>query len=396
MALSTASAAASAPDAVMAVANPLHLPADPIACERIGLGRTGDYKACVARLPDGELLLSAFRITPQSAHRGTEQILLFRSRDGGRSWSEPEQPALPGREPYLTVLPDGTIFITCHLLPYDLRNRWGHTCGFLHRSTDRGRTWSTTRVEAGFNDFKLNNTVSRNVARLADGSLLLGVDYSGPTGGPTFIWRSHDEGASWEKNQPCEPKNFLNMRYGFFGGETWLWTARSGKIWALNRVDSGLMPISGRATQSTSDNDDHFVLYSSADQGRTFLRGADFGEYGEMYMSMLRLQDHRLLLTFTVRSRQPPLGLRAIPGVETEDGFQFDFAHDRVMLDTRTPLRFRNYEGAANPGSGGGFGPTVQLDDGALVSSYSYRGEDAQTHLEVVRWRLPVSKPGPF
>jgi len=40
------------------------------------------------------------------------------------------------------VLPDGTIFLTGHLLPADIRNTWGYTCGFLHRSTDRGKTWT--------------------------------------------------------------------------------------------------------------------------------------------------------------------------------------------------------------------------------------------------------------
>ena len=99
-----------------------------------------------------------------------------------------------------------------------------------------------------------------------------------------------------------------------------------------------------------------------------------------MYMSLLRLKDRRLLLTFTVRDLRPPLGVRAIPGVETEDGFEFDLAHDRVMLDTKTGSRYQ----------GGGFGSTVQLDDGTLVTSYSYRGEDNDTHLEVVRWTLPA------
>jgi len=106
----------------------------------------------------------------------------------------------------------------------------------------------------------------------------------------------------------------------------------------------------------------------------------DFGNYGEMYMSILRLADKRLLLTFTVRDLKPPLGVRAIPGVETEDGFEFDFQHDRLMLDTRTPI--------GKP-QGGGFGPTVQLADETLVTSYIYRGDDDQTHIEVVRWRMP-------
>ena len=38
---------------------------------------------------------------------------------------------------------------------------------------------------------------------------------------------------------------------------------------------------------------------------------------------------------------------------------------------------------------GGGFGPTVRLDDGTLVTSYSYRDAGDRTHLEVVRWKLP-------
>ena len=57
-----------------------------------------------------------------------------------------------------------------------------------------------------------------------------------------------------------------------------------------------------------------------------------------------------------------PLGVRAIIRTETDDGFEFDFAHDRIMLDTKTPV--------GTP-QGGGFGLTVQLDDGKLVTSYS-------------------------
>jgi hypothetical protein len=34
----------------------------------------------------------------------------------------------------------------------------------------------------------------------------------------------------------------------------------------------------------------------------------------------------------------------------------------------------------------------VQLDDGTLVTSYSYRGDDDNTHLEVVRWKAPVPR----
>ncbi|HUU94695.1 MAG TPA: sialidase family protein [Phycisphaerae bacterium] len=292
----------------VAIQNPLRLRPDPIPCERIALGEPDDYKPCIARMPDGELLLTAFH-----QHK----------RAGGKTWSQPEKRDLLGREPYLTVLPDGTVLITGHLLPQDVRNRRGYACGFIHRSTDRGRTWESIRIESEGIKPKANNTSSRNVLRLADGTLLLGVDYHGG-GGPYLIWRSPDNGKTRDKTQRCQPKDFQS-KYAFFGGETWLWQARSGKIWAVVRVDSNEFPMQGKPIQSEDDQDDHFILWSSTDGAQTFDRVRDFGDYGEMYPSLLRLHDKRLLLTFTVRKRHPPLGVRAIPGVETDDGFEFDW-----------------------------------------------------------------------
>ena len=355
------------------------LSAQPSPCHRIALGEPDDYKPCIARLPSGELLLTAFHQHKRDGNKVMEQTQLFRSPDGGKTWSQAEKLDLLGREPYLTVLKDGTVFITGHLLADDVRNEWGYTCGFLHRSTDGGRTWQSTRIESEEIKPKASNHTTRNVLELADGTLLLGVDYDGG-GGPYFVWRSTDGGQTWDKSQKCEPKDFKSQ-YGFFGGETWLWQARSGKVWALVRVDSNELPIRDRPIQAGNDQADHFILFSSSDGAKTFDRIRDFGDYGEMYMSLLRLQDKRLLLTFTVRDLQPPLGVRAIVGTETEDGFEFDFAHDRLQLDTKTPVG--KYQG-------GGFGPTVQLEEGTLVTSYSYRGADDKTHLEVVRWTAPL------
>jgi hypothetical protein len=158
--------------------------------------------------------------------------------------------------------------------------------------------------------------------------------------------------------------------------------ARSGKIWALVRVDSNEFPIRNRPIKSKNDQSDHFILYASTNLGETFQRIGDLGNYGEMYMSILRLQDKRLLLTFTVRDLKPPLGVRAVPGLETEDGFRFNLNCDRIMLDTRTP---------ADRSQGGGFGPTIQLEDRTAIMSYSYRCNDGKTRLEVVRWHIPPS-----
>ncbi|MBI1832767.1 MAG: exo-alpha-sialidase [Planctomycetes bacterium] len=366
----------------IAVENRKTLAADRIDCERVAVGEDDDYKPDLIMLPNGELILVAFHQHKKEGGKVLEQNLLFRSKDGGKTWSKPQKLDQLGREPYLTVLKDGTLFMTGHLLANDVRNKHGYIHGYLHRSSDAGKSWESIRIESEGIKPKASNHSTRNVLQLADGTLLLGVDFDGGDG-PFLMWRSKDNGKTWDKTGKCQPKDFKS-KYGFFGGETWLWQAKSGKIWALVRVDSNELPIKNRPIKAGNDQADHFILFSSADEGKTFDRIRDFGDYGEMYMSILRLQDKRLLLTFTVRDLKPPLGVRAIAGVETNDGFEFDFANDRIMLDTRTPI---------GRSQGGGFGPTVQLKDGTLVTSYSYRGKDDKTRLEVVRWRLPNALP---
>src|SRR5438552_669355 len=271
------------------VVNRRHLADDRIPCERVALGEPDDYKPCIALMPDGELLLTAFHQHQKPNGNVLEEALLFRSGDAGRTWSKREKLNLLGRELYLTVLRDGTIFITAHLLANDVRNRYGYTCGFLHRSRDKGKTWRTLRIASERIKPKASNHASRNVLELSDGTLLLGVDYDGG-GGPYYMWRSTDKGRTWEQDRKCEPVGFKS-KYGFFGGETWLWQARSGKIWALVRVDSNEFPIKNRPIKSTNDQSDHFVVYASMNWGKTFQRIGDIGDYGEMYMSILRLQD---------------------------------------------------------------------------------------------------------
>ena len=64
----------------------------PMTGEVTPLGTPGDYKPCVAKLPSGELVLVAFSAVQLQgpARKYREEILLFRSGDGGRSWSKPQ------------------------------------------------------------------------------------------------------------------------------------------------------------------------------------------------------------------------------------------------------------------------------------------------------------------
>ena len=90
------------------------------------------------------------------------------------------------------------------------------------------------------------------------------------------------------------------------------------------------------------------------------------------------MTDGRLLMTFTQRSTFYPIGLQAI--ISHDDGETWDFDSDRIIIEGKTPWGMP---------SGGGFGNTVQLADGGLVSCCSYRAADNKTYVEVVRWRLP-------
>ncbi len=77
---------------------------------------------------------------------------LWRSSDGGRTWSdrirverEPGQD-LVGREHWLTSIddgtPDGVLFSTCHLLANDAHNPDDYMHSYVNRSTDGGKTWA--------------------------------------------------------------------------------------------------------------------------------------------------------------------------------------------------------------------------------------------------------------
>ena len=199
-----------------------------------------------------------------------------------------------------------------------------------------------------------------------------------------YLWRSRNSGGTWDKSLNPDTAGWIDVD-GFFSQST-TYRAASGKLLHPVRVDRTgphwLLPGTEMIEQEAGDQGDRTMLWESLNHGASWQKHdghGTFGTYGEMYPRFLKLKDGRLLLTFTVRSNTSDghaLGLRAI--ISYDDGDTWDFHHDRLVID------------AQNIGaSGGGFGNTVQLDDGTLVSCYSYRGDDGATHVETVRWRLP-------
>jgi len=396
------------------IVNPKSLGVSQISAQRIAIGISGDYKPCIAKLPDGELLVVFFNMNSQKDQYAAwnskvqltcEDIFMCRSSDGGKTWSQRQELDLLGREPYFTILSDGTILITVHVLPQDVDNEWAPaTQTLVHRSTDGGRTWKSTRFEIekipGW-ERGMHSCSTRNVLELADGSLAIGVS------GSKYIscfYRSDDKGATWQLAETNRFEHYESIvdkasHIRLIWGESYLSQAPNGDLLAINRVDPSDVPaIAGQQEADGSwDHHDRMVLYRSTDNGNSWSFSELGSTYGEMYPAIIKLQDGRLLLTFTVRDLHPPLGVRAVLGEQTPDGFKFDFQNDRIMIDVKTPEAFP---------SGGGFGRTVQLDDGTLVTSYSYNKQgdpgtgpipshwapaDQDQHLtcEIVCWRLP-------
>ena len=369
------------------IRNPHTLTVGQLPAERIAVGIREDYKPSIAKLPGGQLILTGFFASSQGGVPA-EYVFLYRSSDGAKTWSAREPLKLYGREPYFSLLADGTLLVTTHLLNSARGNEDGYIQSFVHRSTDTGRSWQSNRIRwqdmPGAAEKAWIHT-SRNVLQRPDGTVVFGVSAKG---GPDLFWKSKDSGKTWSKER-CHFKGVNTAELWWpFWAETFLWQTRSGDLIGLWRVDQKIFPMPDiDFSKEGVDHYERLVAFRSKDGGGHWTREKELGSYeGEMYPSILRLNDGRLRLTYTVRAavapNEGPLGVRAVLGRESDNGFQFDFRHDVIMLDTKTPQK-------SDIHSGGGFGPTVQLDDDTLVTAYSYRSADKKHQVEVVRWRLP-------
>jgi hypothetical protein len=385
------------------VVNPHRLPDRAIPATRTPLGIPNDYKPWITRLDGDKLLIVAFSyggVPHNELPKGVpylERAIFWRSGDSGKTWGTREEHRdVHGREFSLNRLLDGTLLMPCHFLKQDAANDAGHTHSKLFRSTDDGKTWSERRIGPGGFPANAQTATDWTVFEIPDVNApqnqiaMFGVSMQHgkeQASSAVALWRSRDSGKTWDTTLRPDTTGWIDVD-GFFSQST-TFRQKSGKLLHVVRVDATgphwSVPDLKSAGKENGDQADRMMLWASIDNAATWRRHGKYGTFGaggEMYPRFVRLTDGRLLLTFTVRSSSTDghaLGLRAI--LSDDDGETWRFDRDRLVIDDQNV-------GA----SGGGFGNTVQADDGTLISVYSFRKPDNKTHVEAVRWRLPDAK----
>jgi BNR repeat-like domain len=382
------------PDTVT-VRNPSRLP-QTLKALRVRLGIPGELKPNVVLLPNGETLLVDYGGQQNADGTYQENLYLYRSSDYGRTWSARETLPTPGREGYFTLLHSGVLLLTAQIISADYRNKEGYPHDVVYRSEDGGVTWDkgTPVLHADVGGL-YGTDAARNIFELRDGSLLweVGADYAGQR-----AWRSYDGGLTWDKSgaPQADPVGFdSTYSQGQWSDEMVLEQKANGDLLGFVRCFPGALPPIPNdplpADSATNDADNRLVVFRSHDLGSTWtLYEAPFHFlYGEMYPSLLGLDSHLVLLTYTARALQPTVGVQAVIGTNVGS---LDFSHDVILISSEVNIAVEYPTLDVIDPAGGGYGNTVQEPDGALLTPYSYLDLTiGKTMVEVVRWQLPPS-----
>ncbi len=277
----------------------------------------------IVRRADGELIV-AFRRAPERRLLGEKkyshtdpnsQLVLVRSRDGGKTWSrEPglihANPFGGSQDPCMVQLRDGTIVCTSYgwallnedfaaTLSESLRHgSFAFLGGFVLRSKDGAHSWQGPFYPPHAGADNTTDIFGKPVPAYNRGAICEGKDGrlfwvvaantdTKPRRSETHLLISSDKGKSWTYSCPVatDPKVTFN--------ETSLYETPKGDLVAFMR---------------TADFDDHTVIARSTDRGKTFQRWQDSGFQGHPHYA-LRLPDKRVLLVYGYR--HAPFGVRA-------------------------------------------------------------------------------------
>ena len=325
---------------------------------RTRVGPRGNYKAAVVQMKDGRLVLAACRDNyEKDPAKRRFSIFVYESRDTGLNWKRINQTPLFGKEPSLTVLPDGWLVLTAQMTYRGPGSRAGVAIN-LARSSDGGTTWQTGELDG--------TDYPRNVIVEADGSLLmiraLKSDWSGKNQGSPHLQlcRSKDHGQTWTFST-----GKIDWNYSAFG-EVSAIRLKNGRLLAALRRQ--IPDTHGEGFEDTA-------VTESRDGGQSWSKPQLMVNTAEVHVFLTELADGRILATYS--DYHLPYGVSAI--VSTDGGHSWDREHPaRLVLSADLYV---------------GWPVTIQLADQSLLTAYAitaYLEQPPQTTVtEVVKWKLP-------
>lgn len=325
---------------------------------RTRVGPRGNYKAGLARLSDGRLVLATCRDNFETdPSRRRFYVHVYESVDTGLSWQEISETSICGKEPSLTVLPGDRIVMTVQGA-YFGPDRDANSNPFA-RSEDGGRTWQTAQVPGA--DYPRNLIVER------DGTLLMiramASDWTGGNGGsPNLQVARSKDGLSWEYGE---------------GVVDWDWCG-FGEVASIRLSNGKLLAALRRQIPGTlGEGFEDTVLTESTDDGKHWTRPWPMSNTAEVHVYLTELMDGRILSTYS--NYHLPWGAFA---VLSEDGGK--------TWDLDQPIQL-----ALSADMYVGWPVTLQLPDESLITSYAAttycQQPPARTTCEVVRWSVPAT-----
>lgn len=240
----------------------------------------GSYQAFpdACRLKNGEILCVFYAgyghvSLPRPDFPQGGRICLVRSRDDGRSWSEPAALYDDGddnRDPHIVQLKDGTLVCTFFSLRPGRGGRPYEGIGVqMVRSRDNGRTWEMSAPPVQTDWYS-----SAPVRQLKSGVCLQGVYHEEGSEAYGGVLRSLDGGKSWSAPIPIGKGQGVRL-----DAETDLIECRDGTLYAALRSDTANM---------------HFA--TSVDGGLSWSPATDIGFKGHS-PHFTRLRDRTIVLT---------------------------------------------------------------------------------------------------
>ena len=357
--------------------------------QRSQIGTRGFYKAGLAQLPNGDLIVSPVNMLepkekiqgPATSPWSTEssRVRLHKSRDMGRTWQAIEDHTpLYGKEGAIVCTKEGKLLLMTESM------------NGIAWSGDEGQTWEVTHFDIEMEEYQ-GVPACRNVIDHADGTLsfmrCVGTgEGMGPNDGSApasraWLYHSTDGGRTWPDRTEVET---WDDSFPLFV-EADFCRMPDGRILSASRFE-WLQPLEGKPLPyppGEMPNDHaagHMVLIESTDEGRSWSAPREFLQYSEVQGKLTLLSDGRLLCTYT--HYHLPFGVAAV--VSHDYGKTWDFDH---------PFQLALSNAACT-----GWATTRELADGTLGTVYAlepYHIEPQDSGRMVchfVRWEMPTRK----